>query len=840
MNMLKRVKCRSAKTRIQYLAIAAACMLMLPAAVAAETPSGSDVFDDVPEGHWANEAIGWAVTNGITRGVSDTLFNPDGTVTRAQLVTFLYRLAILNNAVDIPSADLFFTTLGYRGPTLWSSDVTNPEPKEVAQEEHLGWYSALSPDLSRVAYIRGQVELWTVNTDGGITDPELLTSHGNDRLRGPVWSPDSSSVAYVREKSGNIDDREQLWVVSSDGEGRQQLASGFAIGSPKWSPDGARMTYENVEIGRSEEIWTVDADGTHEKRLTEHSDAATSPAWSPDGARIAYVVDWMDLWTMNADGTDQRLLYEGEIAVQSPAWSPDGSRVAFTLGRRSNPYVGAIGVWVTNIDGTDQRQLGGWWGSLGTVVWSPDGKHLGVVGHPSESEEYSGWADGDDITIWIVDTDTGDRAVSGVGVGNVNLLWWVDGSSLENPGFGDVPLGHWAEKPIEWAVENGITRGVGNNRFDPDGVLTRSQIAAFLYRLTGLIGNRSVPSAPEERILFTSQRGDTRYLYSMRPDGSDAIRLTEDTAWKSWAAWSPDGTRVAFGRGQSDYDLWIMNADGTGQTPLTDVENTLDLYPSWSPDGTRIAFQRVTSEEFTLWVINADGTGETQLASPFPSASHVAAPSWSPDGTRIAFMHSRWWEDHFQIWVMNADGTNHARLTEGEQLDSAPAWSPDSSQIAFQREGGGASQIWVMNADGTNQRQITQGDEGSGVPAWSPDGSHIVFARDRDHDGEFLFDGDSALWVMNADGTNQRQLFDGTHAEFVSPQGWSPRALTPVLGSDLFGDIPGNHWGNRAIGWGASVGVVPGATHLGFGPDNSVSRAEMATFLRSANDLLRD
>ena len=54
-------------------------------------PRGSDIFDDVPAGHWADEAIGWAVENGITQGVGHRQFDPDGTVTRAQIVTFLYR-----------------------------------------------------------------------------------------------------------------------------------------------------------------------------------------------------------------------------------------------------------------------------------------------------------------------------------------------------------------------------------------------------------------------------------------------------------------------------------------------------------------------------------------------------------------------------------------------------------------------------------------------------------------------------------------------------------------------------------------------------------------------------
>ena len=72
---------------------------------ASHTPGGSDSFDDVPPGHEADGAIGWAVANGITAGIGNRLFDPDGTVTRAQIVTFLFRTTNLlrgDSAVEVP------------------------------------------------------------------------------------------------------------------------------------------------------------------------------------------------------------------------------------------------------------------------------------------------------------------------------------------------------------------------------------------------------------------------------------------------------------------------------------------------------------------------------------------------------------------------------------------------------------------------------------------------------------------------------------------------------------------------------------------------------------------
>lgn len=66
-------------------------LLVAATAVAQAASKGSDMFEDVPVGHWADEAIGWAATNGITAGVSETEFGVDQTLTRAQMITFLYR-----------------------------------------------------------------------------------------------------------------------------------------------------------------------------------------------------------------------------------------------------------------------------------------------------------------------------------------------------------------------------------------------------------------------------------------------------------------------------------------------------------------------------------------------------------------------------------------------------------------------------------------------------------------------------------------------------------------------------------------------------------------------------
>jgi TolB protein len=92
-----------------------------------------------------------------------------------------------------------------------------------------------------------------------------------------------------------------------------------------------------------------------------------------------------------------------------------------------------------------------------------------------------------------------------------------------------------------------------------------------------------------------------------------------------------------------------------------------------SPDGTRIAFTRHTGTNTEVFVMNADGTGQTNLTNNGAAADEL--PDWSPDGTRLVFASTR--TSNYEIWVMNADGTGLANLTNTMgAVDAAPRWGP--------------------------------------------------------------------------------------------------------------------------------------------------------------------
>jgi Tol biopolymer transport system component len=231
-------------------------------------------------------------------------------------------------------------------------------------------------------------------------------------------------------------------------------------------------------------------------------------------------------------------------------------------------------------------------------------------------------------------------------------------------------------------------------------------------------------------------------------------------------------------------DIYVMNADGTGQINLTRAKAGVGR-GVWSPNGKKIAFfARPTGERFLdIYVINADGSGETNLTR--TKSSSEGAPSWSPDSKKITYLRGTdpSGEIYNDICVMNSDGTSQTRLIKATDTKDfevgfeSPVWSPDGEKIAFMRTtrvdfvnsspssavpATGPSGLYVMQPDGTGLKKLSKEMPYAQAPLWSPEGKEIAFSGTGEK-----------KYVVYADGTEPRELLPNVQ-DHVSSYTWSP------------------------------------------------------------------
>lgn len=285
-------------------------------------------------------------------------------------------------------------------------------------------------------------------------------------------------------------------------------------------------------------------------------------------------------------------------------------------------------------------------------------------------------------------------------------------------------------------------------------------VAAVVLGSAGCAGDEE--ARPD--LAFVSTRDGDYAIFEMNADGGGQRRLTPSEGevtsparlfFQTEPAWSPDGARFAFSsRRSGNFDVYVMNADGTGTKQLTSAKEN-DSHPSWASSGREIAFVR----DEDIYAMNADGSAVRRISDPLVEESD---PAWSPDGRWIAYVRREPGTAAREVWLMRPDGSNRHRLAPQTARSATPAWSPDSSRLVFSsNEEGGRYVLYTIGVDGKGLRRVAPTAQHNFEPSWSPDGSKIAYQEE------------GAIYAVELGGGDVQKLTDGDTND--SSPVWNPR-----------------------------------------------------------------
>jgi Tol biopolymer transport system component len=429
----------------------------------------------------------------------------------------------------------------------------------------------------------------------------------------PSLSPDGKSVVF--SNGGDI------YSMRVGGQNPVNLTNDRSQGNtqPVFSPDGERIAFRSSRDGGG--IFLMGATGESVKRLT---DSGFNPSWSPDGKRIVLAVnsagnDPYNGSTFRTTGfivdLDTGAKHPLDFDFLQPSWSPHGDRIAYWSLERNGVRNGQRDLWTVRPDGTDPVSVTNDIDLDWNPVWSPDGRYLYF------SSDRSGT-----LNLWRIPVDE----KTGRATGKPEPITMGGSASRQH-----LTISRDGNRMVY--VEQTLASNIYKADFDP-AAMTLIGAPTPVTEGNNSFGSfgSPVPSPDGQFLAFTGgvKRED---IYVVRTDGTGLRHLTDDDARDRAPMWSPDGKQIAFysNRGGS-YQIWAINADGSGLRAITDVANKTCSYPVWSPDGKRMAFE---CTGYTYIVDLGPVTIKDISANTLPMMpnGHWMRPqSWSPDGRKIS------------------------------------------------------------------------------------------------------------------------------------------------------------------------------------------------------------
>jgi Tol biopolymer transport system component len=551
-------------------------------------------------------------------------------------------------------------------------------------------------------------ELFVANADGSNEHPLLSASRFDYHAS---WSANGQWIAFTSERNGL--GQADIFRVRPDGTGLEQLTDNPSLDDqPALSPDARTLAFVSTRNTRRANIWILDIATKKLTPLTTMSgiqgdttkpDAFLRPSWSPDGKWIAFSSDRNTAWLGHGHGS---------------GWE----------------HVQELGVYIVRPNGHGLRRVSKPGIAAGSPKWSADAKRLVFYEIPVEqtwdARLRAGIGPGATSQIVSIDVATGERREETSGPGLKVQPQYVGGRN------------------IGYLIKGGTGAGLA---YTGQGTAFKRAIRDPSWTADGsLVVYEKVDFKPlAQNVALFSWDPNYEYRYT------DVFPTVAN-----------DGKLVVTEKAVSDGAISIMDADGSNKQRIFTAGSGAAFAPAWSPDGQWIAFglggylQARKTKPATIMVVRRDGTGGRELT---PDSLNAGFPSWSPDGKRIVY---RLWGGATEgLRIINvADGTVQVLTNE---YDNLPFWSPDGSLIAFTRKHEDNNfDIYTIRPDGTGLRQLTTSPANDAHAVWTADSKYLMW-----NSGVYGFKDEAALYdntfqpyggifIMNADGSNKRQLTD--------------------------------------------------------------------------------
>jgi len=223
------------------------------------------------------------------------------------------------------------------------------------------------------------------------------------------------------------------------------------------------------------------------------------------------------------------------------------------------------------------------------------------------------------------------------------------------------------------------------------------------------------------------------------------VQYTDGQEYVGNPVYSPNGIWILYeSEIDGNRDIWMRQATNGDPVRLT-THSGVDSAPCWSADGTLVYFESERSGRKKIWVVTAAENAVAERVTTTGDDIDEGSAACSVTGD-LAIEYSSPANDGTNIYLISAGETTPTALTDTDNwiINRTPDWAPDGSQIVFESTSSGLSALWIMDADGSNLEQLTGDPHYEGHPAWSPDGQEIAFESRRT--------GYMEIFVISADG----------------------------------------------------------------------------------------